>query len=437
MAVADLSETTQRVMQQYEEFPYPLRNPSDERTRLHITSLDDLPSINYYCFQGRKSFQGARLLVAGGGTGDAVTYLAHQLRDLAATIVYLDLSPKSLEIARSRLACLGAEHRVTWLCGSLLDLPRMGLEPFDYINCSGVLHHLDEPAAGLHALCNVLKEDGALGLMLYGQYGRMAVYQLQELMRLVNQGASDPHSMVDNTRTVLATLPESNWFRRGANLFTPRLEASDAELYDMFLHSCDRAYTVPQLFELLDSAKLNFVEHTLDQRALYQPGLVIRDPGIRCLVERLSEREQQAASELYWGAITKHCFWTTPRPRQPIDLLDPDNIPFFSRFAAIHHVRDSILANDGQELWTLNIKHHADIEVTLRFPVVPAVRRFIELVDDQRPMGEIVELISNDYTQRPEPCEVWAACMHVMKVLLNHDLLLLRHKSVPQVYLGS
>lgn len=437
MAVADLSETTQRVLQQYDEFPYPLRNPGDERTRLHITSLDDLPSINHYCFQGRRNFQGGRFLVAGGGTGDAVTYLIHQLRDLESTVVYLDISPKSLEIAKSRLACLGVEQRVTWLCGSLLDLPKMGLEPFDYINCSGVLHHLDEPEAGLQALLSVLKPDGALGLMLYGQYGRTGVYQMQDLMRLVNKGASDTHSMVDNTRIVLGTLPETNWFRRGANLFTPRLEASDAELYDMFLHSRDRAYSVPQLYQLLDGAGLHFVEHTLDLRALYQPSLVITDPGIRCLVERLPERERQAAAELFWGAITKHCFWTTPQPRQAIDMQDPENVPFFSRFAGIHHVRDSLLAADLQDPWTLSIKHHADIEVTLRFPMVPAVRRFVELIDDARTMGEIVQRIAEDYDPRPELSDVWAACMHVMKVLLNHDLLLLRHKSTPQVYLGG
>jgi hypothetical protein len=36
------------------------------------------------------------------------------------------------------------------------------------------LHHLPDPQAGLRALCAVLKDDGALALMLYGKYGRTA-----------------------------------------------------------------------------------------------------------------------------------------------------------------------------------------------------------------------------------------------------------------------
>jgi len=46
-------------------------------------------------------------------------------------------------------------------------------------------------------------------------------------------------------------------------------------------------------------------------------------------------------------------------------------------------------------------------------------------------------LFAEDYEPRPELTDVWAACIHVMKVLLHHDLLLLRHKSAPQVYLGG
>ena len=89
------------VRKQYEALPYPERDPADEKQRLVQTWLDDLPMINHYCFAGRQTFhQGFRVLVAGGGTGDATLYLAEQLKGLGAQIVHLDMSTASIAIAR-------------------------------------------------------------------------------------------------------------------------------------------------------------------------------------------------------------------------------------------------------------------------------------------------------------------------------------------------
>ncbi|UUZ71957.1 hypothetical protein LP415_25345 [Polaromonas sp. P1(28)-8] len=69
-----------QVRSQYEALPYPPCNPEDDRQRLVLTWLEDLPMINHYCFAGKQSFRnGFRALVAGGGTGDATIFLAEQL----------------------------------------------------------------------------------------------------------------------------------------------------------------------------------------------------------------------------------------------------------------------------------------------------------------------------------------------------------------------
>jgi 2-polyprenyl-3-methyl-5-hydroxy-6-metoxy-1,4-benzoquinol methylase len=67
-----------------------------------------------------------------------------------------------------------AASRIRFHTGSLLDLPSLGLGPFDYIDCCGVLHHLEDPAAGLAALKSVLDPAGGIGLMLYGTLGASA-----------------------------------------------------------------------------------------------------------------------------------------------------------------------------------------------------------------------------------------------------------------------
>ncbi len=77
MSIAEFPKTTDRVRALYEKFPYPLRDPEDERRRIYATPLDNLGALNFYCYRGRRDFrQGFRALVAGGGTGDAVTHLA-------------------------------------------------------------------------------------------------------------------------------------------------------------------------------------------------------------------------------------------------------------------------------------------------------------------------------------------------------------------------
>ena len=63
---------------------------------------------------------------------------------------------------------------------------------FDQIVCTGVLHHLADPDAGLSALRGVLKPDGgAMHLMVYAPYGRTGIYMLQEFCRRIGIRATD------------------------------------------------------------------------------------------------------------------------------------------------------------------------------------------------------------------------------------------------------
>ena len=231
------------VRNQYEALPYPACDPQDEHRRLARTWLEDLPMVNHYCFAGRQSFRnGFRALVAGGGTGDATIFLAEQLRHSNAEVVHLDLSQASIAIARERAAIRGLSN-IRWVHDSLLNLPTLGLGHFHYVNCSGVLHHLANPDAGFAALRNMLAPDGAIGLMVYARTGRTGVYQMQALMRLVNGTEQDVQCKIDNTRDLLASLPAGNWFKRGENLYHDHL-AGDAGIYDLLLHSQDRAYSI-------------------------------------------------------------------------------------------------------------------------------------------------------------------------------------------------
>jgi SAM-dependent methyltransferase len=137
-------------------------------------------------------------------------------------VVYLDISEAAREIAEARAAARGLAN-LRFVTGSLEDLPGLGLGPFDYIDCCGVLHHLAEPAAGLRALVAVLAEGGGLGLMVYGALGRTGVYPLQEALRDLGAGLA-LDERVGLARRLLDDLPATNWFRR--NPATPSLSTS-------------------------------------------------------------------------------------------------------------------------------------------------------------------------------------------------------------------
>jgi len=171
------------VREQYENYPYPKRNPLDENNRFFAIVTEQLSRINHYGFKGKiplyKKGEGEefRILVAGGGTGDASTHLGVQLKNINAKIIYLDISESSLAIAKERAKIRGLDN-IEFIHGSILDIPKMNLKPFHYINSCGVLHHLKSPTQGLNALKSVLKDNGLMGVMVYGKYGRNGIYQM-------------------------------------------------------------------------------------------------------------------------------------------------------------------------------------------------------------------------------------------------------------------
>ena len=86
---------TDPVRAQYEAFPYPTRDPREEARRLVVGSPGQLDELNHCLFAGRRDFTAPfRVLVAGGGTGDAAIMLAQQLaeRGRRSEVIWLDLS---------------------------------------------------------------------------------------------------------------------------------------------------------------------------------------------------------------------------------------------------------------------------------------------------------------------------------------------------------
>jgi SAM-dependent methyltransferase len=172
-------------------------------------------------------------------------------------VLAVDISGGALEVARERTRRSRAADQVADLRieqRSLLDLG--GLEPFDYINSVGVLHHLSEPEAGLRALAELLVPGGLLHLFLYADGGRWEIHRIQRSLSRLAVGGDDEG--LELGRRLLSELPEVNRLRRHHEQRWALDTAADANFADMYLHPQESSYDLRRLMALVASADLQF-----------------------------------------------------------------------------------------------------------------------------------------------------------------------------------
>jgi SAM-dependent methyltransferase len=191
-----------------------------------------------------------------------------------------------------------------------LDVRQLAIEnvkdldqQFDHVIATGVLHHLDDPEAGLRALRSVLRRDGLMYLMVYAPYGRTGVYMMQEYCRVLGVGPSDQE--MDDLISTFQALPQHHPLL-GAQGGSREFQSS-AALIDALLNPVDRPYSVTQLFEFLEHCEMVFGRWYWQAAYLPQCGSITRTPHA-ARISALPEREQYIAMELFRGMLASHSF---------------------------------------------------------------------------------------------------------------------------------
>lgn len=259
------------------------------------------------------------ILVAGCGTVQAA-YTAYM--NPQDEVIGVDLSETSLAHERF-LQDRHALSNLKLFKGDLLELGSLRRN-FDVILCTGVLHHLSDPEVGLKALAQVLAPSGVMVLMLYGRTARSGVYMLQDAFRRMQipqsaEGAKE-------VRKILRELPgrhyAQDYIRAAAEL------RDDAALIDTFLHAQDRAYTVPEIMELVQRSGLRF-ENWVDSHPYWRNCLWGPESAVAAAVDPLPAVQHWAAVEMLGQLIGMHFF--TARHRQaPAAAVDFDRGPWLS-----------------------------------------------------------------------------------------------------------
>lgn len=282
---------TEAVAAQYEEWPYPawsrITPPRPQRLPEAVDKLD----------QGRPSGLPveADLLVAGSGTGREAALWALRFPD--ARITAIDLSAASLAYARERCRALGLD-RIRFRQLDLHDVADLGTR-FDFIACSGVLHHLPDPEAGWEALAAALKPGGAMRIMVYSKIARLKVAAARRHLADLQDRPVDSDLLREARRRLIERAPEllASW----PDFYTL------AGVHDLLLHRHEDSFDVPRIARALDRLGLELLAFHLPtpgHRARYRrdhPG----DPAFRD-VEAWAAMEKRDPF-LFQGMYNFHC----------------------------------------------------------------------------------------------------------------------------------
>ena len=319
------------------------------------------------------------ILVAGCGTTQAAHYA---LRWPRAQVIGIDVSAKSIAFTQD----LKRKHALDNLEVRQLAVERAAElgRGFDHIVCTGVLHHLPDPDAGLRALREVLEPSGAINVMVYAPYGRAGVYMLQDYCRRLGIAwtAAEIRDLAASLKALPSDHPIAQLLRNSPDF------ANTAGLADALLHPLDRSYSVPQLLAFLDRAGLAFGRWV--RQAPYLPwcGALASTPHRARLTEMTAEA-QYAAIELFRGTMVRHAVvaYRKDRPAQgaPVDF-DGEAWQSYKpiRLPDTLAVRDRL--PPGATAVLINRNHSFN---DLYLPIDARQERLLAAIDGERTIAEI------------------------------------------------
>jgi SAM-dependent methyltransferase len=375
------SEVADQVQDFYNRYPYPAPVESLDRYRRGWQDPQKRRADYHLFWPDRPYREDYSILIAGCGTSQAAK---HALRWPAATVTGIDISETSVQCTEE----LKRKHSISNL--QVHQLPIDGVSKlgttFDQIVCTGVLHHLADPDAGLAALRGALKPHGAMHLMLYAPYGRAGIYMLQDFCRRVGIRPTDQG--IGDLISALQALPP------GHPLETVLREAPDfqqpAALADALLHPQDRAYSVPQLLDFVERAGLSFIRWVRQAPYSSQCGVMARLPKALHMGE-LSPAEQFAAAELFRGTMVRHSaiVYRDDRPGlyRPIGFAKEASMGYVPiRMSETICVQERLPAGVAAVL--INRSHsYTDLIMTID----ATEKRMFDAIDGKRSIGDILE----------------------------------------------
>ncbi|HVO87477.1 MAG TPA: tetratricopeptide repeat protein [Casimicrobiaceae bacterium] len=244
-------DLSQRVRQQYEENPYPRWTRLAPVTGPASCDAQLRELFPLVAFEPLAK-EAPEILVAGCGTGQETCDLARQWP--RARIVAVDLSRASLGYAQRKAREAGLAN-VEFAQADILRLRSVG-RSFDVIASVGVLHHLDDPGAGLGELVSMLRPGGFMRLGFYSELARRHVLAARQF--IADHGYTADPAGIRACRQALLQEPAWAAIAKSRDFYTT------SECRDLLFHVREHRFDIPGLARMIDGAGLRFVGFLLD-----------------------------------------------------------------------------------------------------------------------------------------------------------------------------
>jgi SAM-dependent methyltransferase len=327
----------------------------------------------------------ARIWVAGCGTNQAI-FTA--LKFPRATVLGSDVSPTSLEICAATARALGIRN---------LELRQESLnhityaDRFDYLICTGVIHHNAEPRATLERLARALKPTGVMELMVYNRFHWVIPVAFQQAIRTLTEGPGevDFETELSTARRIIGDLPKGRLL--GSYLGRYGGDSPEAMIADELLQPVLYSYTVESLADMAEGCGLELLLPCLNQfdkeTGNYDWNMNFSDPVLREMYDALPDRRRWQianlllleSSPMLWFYVRRQDAGPARRTERQVceEFLDT----VFTRAAATqrNYLRDA----EGTYFLSPN---------AVPYPVAPpdpAVRRIADAADGKSTMRDI------------------------------------------------
>jgi SAM-dependent methyltransferase len=247
----------EKIRRQFDSAPYP-DDPLEQSPKANSELLFIHNFVTPYYLRNQRVVDTTDRVILDAGCGTGFKSLVLATANPGAKVVGIDLSPASIEFAKSRLQFHGFEN-VEFHVAAIDELPKLGYQ-FDYINCDEVLYLLPDLAAGLQVMQSVLSPDGIIRGNLHSALQRVYFYRSQEVFKMMGLFDSNPEDLeIEIAVETLKSLKDFVLLK--SQVWSTDFEAKGAKLKVLmnYLFQGDRGYTIPELFAALRSANLEFI----------------------------------------------------------------------------------------------------------------------------------------------------------------------------------
>ena len=226
-------KTTKSVTQFYEIEPFP-NYSSDENKRSLLDKGD-----NNYLSKKLKEFIGFNksFIEIGSGTSQLSNYLATGTNN---KIYAFDPTETALRLGYN-FASENNINNVTFINADIFD-DVLEDEIFDFVWCSGVLHHTKDPFLGFKIIQKSLKPNGYILIGLYNKYGRFRTFVRQILYKIFGRKLimfMDPYLRSLNKKTSQRKI--NSWIR------------------DQYEHPVEQSHTFDEVLKWFDDYDIEFI----------------------------------------------------------------------------------------------------------------------------------------------------------------------------------